>query len=139
MPAICVTEPKSTSPIVTDKPYVAYLPAVIVAAGIAVLSLIEQTPAISAFPLNDKLMHGLMYAALSAALMGGCIAIRQTGWKVYCLTGCISAAYGLLMEVLQYFCTLTRSFETTDLLADITGTISVLLIIALWRRFTTSH
>jgi len=116
-----------------------FLPAVLVAAGIAVLSLIEQTPDTPAIPLNDKLMHGLMYAALSAALMGGCIAIRQTGWRVYCRIGLACSVYGLLMEALQRFCTLTRSGEMADLIADIIGTVFVLIMIALWRRFMPSH
>lgn len=47
--------------------------------------------------------------------------------------------YGLLMEALQRFCTLTRSGEMADLIADIIGTVFVLIMIALWRRFMPSH
>ena len=74
------------------------MPAVLLTAGIAILSLTESThmPAVS---VSDKLMHGVMYLLL-----------------------------------LQYACTLTRSGEWIDLLADFLGALIGVLLMILFQR-----
>jgi len=96
------------------------MPAVLVAAGIAVLSLMEiHQP--SAMHVNDKLMHGIFYFFLSVALMSGLARDGYRSWKWAMLAFLASTAYGALIEVLQRFCTLTRSGEMADLYADAIG------------------
>lgn len=106
----------------------AFMPAVIVAAGIAVLSLTEanQIPSVH---VNDKLMHGVMYLFLAGALMGAFVYIGRTRTSYYLLTCALATLYGAMMELLQRFCTLTRSGDITDLLADFLGTLVGICIV----------
>ena len=131
MPAICVTELKYTSPIAPLKSYMVYLPAVLVTAGIAMLSLTESThmPSVS---VNDKLIHGLMYGVLAVTWL---IPLLRTYPHVRTyLYVCVGATmYGALMETLQRFCTLTRSGEIADLLADFIGVAIGIGIVALLK------
>jgi len=70
MRVICVTVLKSISPIENKHSYMAYIPAVVLTVGIAVLSLWERPylppPVLS---LGDKVLHGMMYTVLAAAWM----------------------------------------------------------------------
>lgn len=132
MPAICVTESKYISPIVSKKSYMAFMPAVVLAAGIAVLSLTEasQMPSVQ---VNDKLVHALMYALLSASLMGAWVYTRRTR-VLYYIGACVGAtAYGALMELLQTCCTLTRSGDGMDVLADFAGALVGVLIMVFYH------
>ena len=107
----------------------AYIPAVLIAAGIAVLCLMEMPPSEAPFPHSDKVVHGVMYLMLSVALMVP--VSRQWASRVipYVCVCVGSVAYGGLIEVLQQFCTRSRSGEITDLLADAAGAlIGVLLV-----------
>jgi VanZ family protein len=117
----------------------AFVPAVLVAAGIAVLSLWEQPVAPVKIALNDKLVHGVMYAVLAASLMGAFVYIRRAKWTVYLAVGMCATAYGALMEILQRYCTLYRSAEMADLYADAIGAVIGLIIIGLWHMCMTSH
>lgn len=98
----------------------AYLPAVLVAAGIAVLSLVEQAHA-PAMPMGDKWSHGVAYLVLAISLAAALVYRGHHSWRSYIRTVVVCTAYGLLMEALQRFCTLTRSGEMADLLADFLG------------------
>lgn len=106
----------------------AYIPAVVLTVGIAVLSLWERPylppPVLS---LGDKVLHGLMYTVLAAAWMMPVInaklkiknsKLRLALWVVLGVT-----AYGALMEVLQRYCTMSRSGEIADVIADFVGAI----------------
>ena len=109
----------------------AFIPAVLVAAGIAVLSLTEASR-MPSVQVSDKLVHGVMYCALECALMGAFVYIRRT--RVLCyLSTCVAATfYGALMEALQRFCTLTRSGSMGDLLADGAGALIGAAVVALF-------
>ena len=128
MRGICVTVLKSISPIENKHSYMAYIPAVVLTVGIAVLSLWERPylppPVLS---LGDKVLHGMMYTVLAAAWMMPVInaklkiknsKLRIALWVVLGVT-----AYGALMEVLQRYCTMTRSGEIADVIADFVGAI----------------
>ena len=121
MRVICVTEPKYTSPIANKKSHIAFMPAVVIAAGIALSSLMESSHMPMMMHASDKVLHGAAYALLEIALMGAFLYLRCTRIDVYVLTGIVVMAYGALMEVLQYYCTVTRSAEWLDLLADFLG------------------
>jgi hypothetical protein len=105
-----------------------YLPAVLFTAGIAILSLTESThmPSVS---LNDKAVHGVMYALLAGSWM---LPVRRPVWVCIGVT-----AYGALLEVLQHYCTMTRSGEWLDVLADLIGAFVGVLIVILWQRLST--
>jgi len=102
----------------------AYIPAVLVAVGVALLSLAESTqmPSVS---VNDKLVHGLMYTLLGILWM---IPVKRPVWVCLGVT-----AYGALLELLQHYCTLTRSGEWADLLADFIGAFIGVALVALLR------
>lgn len=121
MPVTYATEPKYTSPIVNNKSYMMFLPAVILAAGIAIVSLWEYPQVPHALSANDKIMHGLMYALLAMSWM---IPVRHhTTARVapYIYVWLSVTAYGALIELLQHYCTHSRSCETADLYADAIG------------------
>ena len=137
MQETCVTVLKYTSPIATNKSYMAFIPAVLVAAGIAILSLMEQTHA-PRVVVNDKLMHGFMYAALAFSLI---LPLLRTSNPLnskpltrYIGTFVGVTMYGLLMETLQRFCTFSRSGEMADLYADAVGALIALLLVALIKK-----
>ncbi len=114
----------------------AFVPAALVAAGIAVLSLIEQPTVTPPIPVNDKFAHGLMYAVLAVALLIPLFRLPVKRYKSILLTVFATTAYGLLMEALQRFCTLTRSGSMTDLLADLVGALVGVTIVLIWRICT---
>ncbi len=117
--------------------WISYMPAVLVAAGIAVLSLVEQTQ-VPKVAINDKLMHGFMYAALAFSLI---LPLLRTSNPLnskpltrYIGTFVGVTMYGLLMEALQRFCTFSRSGEMADLYADAVGALIALLLVALIKK-----
>ena len=141
MQAICVTGPKSISPIATKKSYMAFLPAVLVTAGIAFLSLWEQPRIPREIAMHDKIMHGLMYTFLAVSWMAPIsklsIAKHRSPITGYLAVWSAVTAYGGLMEILQRFCTLTRSGEMADLYADALGAllgVTVVFVITSLRK-----
>lgn len=133
MPAICVTELKYTSPIVTKTSYMAFLPAVVMTAGIAVLSLTESNH-MPSVQVSDKIAHGLMYALLTAAWLAPLLRLSHTRVIPYISVVFSVTAYGALMEILQRFCTLTRSGEMADLFADFIGALIGVFLVWLYTR-----
>ena len=117
----------------------AFVPAVLVAAGIAVLSLVENAD-MPRVVINDKLVHGAMYAVFAMTLM---IPYRlRTSWLVYVTVWAIASGYGVLMENLQEVCTTTRVMDAQDMFANVIGGLVGLLLFALihylWTRRKTS-
>ena len=111
------------------------MPAVLLTVGIAVISLWEAPhlppPVMS---LGDKVLHGLMYTVLAIAWMIPVSRRAPKRWPLYVYVCLAVTAYGALMEVLQRFCTLTRSGEWMDLLADFLGALLGVLIMILFLR-----
>ena len=86
-----------------------------------------------------KMMHGIMYVFLAIAWMVPVSSKHPRsvfGYSTVCLT---VTAFGALMEILQRYCTLTRSGEMADLYADFLGALAGVLIIGIWRICTTSR
>lgn len=106
-----------------------YIPAVCITVGIAIMSLTESSymPSVS---LNDKVIHALLYAVLAAAWW---LAIKRPVWIIVGVT-----LYGALLELLQHYCTLTRSGEWLDLLADFVGATIAIILAILWQRLSTT-
>ena len=130
MQVISVTVLKYTSPIAPIKSYITYLPAVIIAVGIAIMSLTESTN-MPSVKLNDKLLHGLMYLALTLA---SAIPTKRYVGVLVAVT-----LYGALMELLQHYCTLTRSGDLLDLLADFIGAIIGVVCVSLIKSQVIKH
>ena len=114
------------------------MPAVLVAAGIAVLSLVEKAHAPS-MPMGDKWSHGVAYCVLSLCLMLALVLNGHKRWYWWLTNIAACTAYGLLMEALQRYCTLTRSGEMADLLADFLGALLGVVLIAITNRFLTTR
>lgn len=81
----------------------------------------ESTYVPQALSVSDKLLHGAMYMLLAGSWMfpvGRCFPSRVAPC-IWVWVGVVG--YGALMEVLQRFCTLTRSGDMADLYADAAG------------------
>lgn len=134
MPVICVMESKSTCPIVKLKSHIDFIPAILVAVVIAIASLWENPQMPKAIAISDLLIHGVMYCVLAATMMVP-VSKRCPARTMPYVYVCVSAvAYGVLMEALQRFCTLTRTGCMDDVYANLAGAIIGVLIIAIWRK-----
>ena len=115
----------------------AFMPAVILTAGIAVISLWENPQVPRELATSDKLMHGLMYTFLAIAWMAAIAKSQIINLKSqikYSVIVCLSiTVFGALLELLQHYCTVTRSGEMMDILADFIGALIGVLLIALWK------
>ena len=138
MQATSVTVSKYTCPIVLNRSHMTYLPAVILTVGIAIMSLTESThmPSVS---LNDKLLHGAMYALLAVTWALPLRKLSTFNFHLSTYIICGVTAYGALMEILQRFCTLTRSGEMADLLADFLGAFVGTMIVLLFEISRSRH
>ncbi len=113
----------------------AYLPAVLLTVGIAVLSLMESPYVPQSLSGKDKLLHGAMYGCLAVAWLVPTASCRS--WRVCLNIWMAVTVFGALMEVLQRFCTLTRSGEMADLYADAIGAmvgVVLVFVIASFRK-----
>lgn len=97
------------------------IPAVILTVGIAIVSLWENPVMPPMMSAKDKLIHGFMYFLLAELWM---IPVRRrfpVRILPYIYVWASVVSYGALMEVLQRFCTLTRSGEIADMYANAIG------------------
>ena len=78
---------------------------------------------------SDKVLHGAFYILLGIAWMIPKYSISNLQSSIIvCL--CVTM-YGAVLELLQHFCTVTRSGEWLDVLADFIGTLIGVLIVFL--------
>ncbi len=127
---ICVTVLKSICPIAKPNSHIEFIPAVLTAIVIAIASLWENPQMPQAITVSDKLAHGLLYALLAISMMVAVDSNARMRVRTYLYVCVIATAYGALMEILQRFCTLTRSGEMADLYADAIGAIIGVLCFA---------
>lgn len=98
-----------------------YLPTLIVAVAIAILSLIEYPHIETVEKLGDKFWHTMMYVGLAGVMMCGLLLEKkQRRWYPLIAWG-ISSAYGGVMELLQAWCTVSRTGDWYDFYADMIG------------------
>lgn len=70
----------------------------------------------------DKIVHFTMYAVFSAILNGYYVKTNELGFlKNGIATFLLASAYGILMEILQYYFLESRSFEVYDIISNIIG------------------
>ncbi len=108
-----------------------YVPAILIALGIAVASLWENPQLPKVIATRDLWIHGVMYAVLALALMipvAKQFPARALPY-IYVCAGTI--AYGALIEILQRFCTLSRTGTMADLYADALGALIAVSLVAL--------
>ena len=93
--------------------------------------------------MHDKIMHGLMYTLLAVSWMIPIARLKSQvsnlKFQIVSAVGvCVGVTiYGGLMEILQRFCTLTRSGEMADLYADALGAligVTVVFVITSLRK-----
>ena len=137
MPAICVTESKYIFPIAPNKLHIAYLPSVIVAAGITWLSLIRDVPVVMQvdIPLADKWGHMVAYMVLTLCLAADSYRARLSARTIYILALLVPLAYGGLMEWIQFYCP-PRACELLDWIADGIGAVVGVALFALYHFLT---
>ena len=107
----------------------AFLPAILIAIGIAVVSLWEFPKLPSSIQASDKLIHGLMYLLLSIEIIIPFDRSSRTRVLPYIYVCVAATVYGALIEILQHFCTVSRTGSLCDLCADFVGAlIGVILV-----------
>lgn len=117
--------------------FLRYIPAFVVALLIAILSLIEN-PSIPPLGANsDKVLHGIMYAILAMA----CVYSQTNGpirITTFLLSFLFSTVWGGIIELLQSYCTVTRTGDWADAVANAIGAgvgcICIACLLYLWNR-----
>ena len=116
---------------------VTYIPAVLVTVGIAILSLMESNYVPRSLSAQDKLLHGAMYLFLAVSWMAPVARTFPSRFMPYLWVWSGVVVYGALMEILQRFCTLTRSGEMADLYADMIGALIGVALVAIICKLST--
>jgi len=111
-----------------------WLPATVWMVIIVSLSLWPsgQIPRVN-WPYIDKAVHLLMYGILAIAVLygfSGQYDFHKRRWTYATLTVLLAAIFGTIMELLQYFITSGRNFESQDILANIIGSLAAAIIFA---------
>ena len=90
----------------------------------------------AAMHTSDKVLHGAMYALLAAVWIVPLVLHVSGRVKTFLYVWAGTVLFGILMEVLQRYCTLTRSGEIADVYADAIGALLGLGLVAfaLWIR-----
>ncbi|MGM0432569.1 MAG: VanZ family protein [Spirochaetota bacterium] len=111
---------------------------------IGVFSLLPPSEVETAARFNDKLLHGIAYAALGWCTYGLLFSLRRPTGRVFTLV-VISLLYCIAFgAIIEYVQPLTgRSMEGMDLVFDalgaLVGTISAALMLYWWEAHTTDR
>lgn len=104
-------------------------PVIIVSIAIAVLSLLEAPHVSAAQQFSDKLLHSLGYLVLAiTALWALADWSAKRVWH-YFVACTYVVVYGGVIELLQAWCTQTRTGDWLDWLADVLGAMVGLIIV----------
>ena len=96
---------------------------ILCALGVLILSTlpVDKGPGIEIENLY-KFDRLIMYAVLSAMLYGYFVnSKKQSKLRNWLAAFLLASAYGVLMEILQYYFLETRSFEVYDIISNIIG------------------
>lgn len=88
-----------------------------------------------AFPGMDKLIHSLMYAALTVALFYALSSSARVRFSWVIRLVVAASLYGLAMEFCQKLLTRSRSFDPLDALSNAVGAFLCALILYALARF----
>jgi VanZ family protein len=130
---------KSICPIAKPNSHIEFIPAVLTAIVIAIASLWENPQMPQAITVSDKLAHGVLYAVLAISMMVAVDSNARMRVRTYLYVCVIATAYGALIEMLQRYCTLTRSGEMADLYADAIGAIIGLILFGIIEISRSRH
>ncbi|MDE5643542.1 MAG: VanZ family protein [Muribaculaceae bacterium] len=88
------------------------------------------------FPGIDKVVHFIMFAALTAALLFDLSRMKKAvrARQRFGVSGTAAVVFGAVDELLQQFLTSDRSGDILDWAADCGGTAAVLIIYSAWLR-----
>ncbi|MEI7902486.1 MAG: VanZ family protein [bacterium] len=117
-----------------------YSPAVVMTLLIPVLSLLpahffkQVMQPLPAIPSMDKIVHALMYAALTAAYLYALAPDRRSHLAAVLRIDFLVALYGFVMEVCQKLFTNSRSMDPLDGLANTVGALACALTVWAWSR-----
>lgn len=84
----------------------------------------EQLPKVEVIASPDKVAHFVVYAILSWLVYRAWQSARPALWAVG-----LSGTYGLLLEVVQYAFFPGRYFEVWDIVANISGAITAVIVL----------
>lgn len=117
-----------------------YAPAAVMTLLIPALSLLPArffkhvAQPLPPLPGMDKLIHALLYAALTAAYLQALTRERRgRGADVLRVVG-LAALYGLAMELCQKLLTSSRAMDPLDALANLAGALVSGLLVYAWAR-----
>lgn len=86
------------------------------------------------FSGTDKVVHALMYAALTAAYLHALSGERKAKLAPVLSVAAVATLFGLLMELGQKHLTTSRSMDPFDALANMAGAIVMALFVWAWKR-----
>ena len=120
-------------------PLCRYGPAVIMVLLIPVLSLLPahffaHIAGPPPFPGMDKLIHALMYTALTAALFHALSPLARLRYSWAIRLALAASLYGFGMELCQKVMTQSRSFDPLDALANMAGAFVAAHLAYAWFR-----
>ena len=101
--------------------------------ALAFLSLVPEVEAPAGLQLWDKFNHFAAYAVLTLLLIRTLPAWRSHSDRLLMVAWLACAAYGLLIEGLQWAMRVGRQCEFGDLLANALGTLAVCVVFRLSR------
>jgi len=92
-------------------------------------------------PGRDKTLHGLMYLVLAIAWLLSIPKMSNVKSPIapYIFVCALVTLYGALLELLQHYCTHTRSGDLMDILADFLGAILGVALVALYKSLRHYH
>ena len=121
-------------------PVLRYAPAVVMTLLIPALSLLparffrHMAQPMPTIPYMDKIIHALMYAALTAAYLFALSRDRRSRLASVLRVVLLAALYGLAMEVCQKLFTSSRAMDPLDALANTLGALVSALLAYAWVR-----
>lgn len=125
------------------------LTSIVLLVVIAYLSLTKNPidTSVKLFEGADKVVHALMYFALTMSLLFDYAKNRMphhTRLNLECALAVVSMLYGLLMEIAQLMMHNGRSYSILDWIADIIGCLAALFLYRYWlshwlRRTLLTH
>ena len=122
--------------------YYTFIPALIIAAGILVTSLLEADVVREITSLKDKTLHIWAYGLFALTLLFPLTRINTHHWRQYVITWVICCVYGAFIEILQSCCTTTRVGEWLDIVANGIGTTVGLVfnyfVYCIWHHLRTN-
>ncbi len=125
---------------VDKHPFLRYTPAVVMTLLIPVLSLLpahffrHMAQPLPTIPGMDKIVHALMYGALTAAYLLALSSDRRSRLASVLRVVLLAALYGLAMEVCQKLFTSSRSMDPLDALANTAGALVSALLAYAWTH-----